>query len=186
MEDHQCDKFGGLCTCDHSGDIRDMIMSVFLQHTDYTGQFIQSNLPIAKPNQPYIADRLMRNPGDMAKVFSQIKRTSASASQIQNLFYTHLSLASDLISALGNNQATDMIASEFYDNANQIGTLLGSINPSKLNQIAAQQMMYQHNKYVVTLSTLQLKQKYSDYITIYDEYTDHIKQLAEAIYLAVL
>ena len=80
----------------------------------------------------------------------------------------------------------DKAVAALYANGNQVGDVLGSISPGVLSPAAARAAMRHHNEFVVELAQSRKGERYRGYVQIYDDYYDHILQVADSIYKALV
>ncbi len=83
------------------------------------------------PDAQSVANRLMQNPKDF-EVALQTFYGNDVAANFEKLLNDHLSLANDFIMAIkaGNTSAAADAEKQLYQNADQIATFLGNINPN--------------------------------------------------------
>lgn len=148
-------------------DLNNLMRSLWAQHGEWTRMTINSliqNLPDLAPTE----QRLLRNPKDFAKVLRVFYGDSA-ASEFERLLTLHLTLAADLVKAAmaGDTKKAADIEKKWYENADDIAELLGSINPYwSVN--AWKRMLHEHLRLVKQEAVDIIEKKYQKGISTYD------------------
>lgn len=164
-------------------DLKSSLRKLFSDHAWYTSWLIVESVPVLQPDNGVVAQRLLRNPDDIASLLSHIIGAE-KARGVGTLFKNHLLLAAAALEPVRNGQ-TELVnaaVQKFYDQGNLVGAGLHQLNPHKLSQEYATAMMRQHNEYVVQLATLRQKQDYENYIVTLDAYYKHMLQFSDMVY----
>ena len=168
-------------------DLKSALHKVFTDHVVYTNLVIMESVPTLEHDTPALVKRLLQNPEDMKKLFEPILGTPL-ANSIKDAFHQHLVLANDALQYVRNKDAagTSVAVEKFYTQGDtQLSPVLVQINPQQLPYSTVQQMIHQHNEYVVKLATLREQGSYQEFVDIYDAYYKHMLMLADAVYRAL-
>ena len=139
--------------------LNNLMRLLWVQHSEWTRMTINSliqNLPDLAPTQ----QRLLRNPKDFAKAL-RVLYGDRAASEFERLLTEHLTLAADLVKAAmaGETEAAAEIEKRWYENADEIAELLGSINPYwSVN--AWKRMLHEHLRLVKEEAVDIMEKKY--------------------------
>lgn len=101
----------------------------WLSHVYWVQMYLMSVLNDA-PNQQEIEERTLETADEITNVFADFLPINVTR-QLRNLLMEHIEIGGEIIHALkeGNMENYDGLIKEWYSNANQIATLLGSQNP---------------------------------------------------------
>jgi len=113
---------------EHCNDAVWKMRHVWLQHIYWTRMVLISIASRLKDKTATV-DRLMRNPGDMAKVFGEYF-SKENTSKIERLFREHLQIGGELITALseGRSAAANNLNTEWYKNADRIAEFFSTLS----------------------------------------------------------
>jgi hypothetical protein len=161
-------------------DLSNMIRKLWEQHGAWTRMTITS-LVFDLPDVDLVTSRLLRNPidfGNMLRAFYGDK----VASKFSDLLTSHLVIAAQLVKAAkaGDNKTASDAEKKWYANADEIATLLGSINPywSKESWRA---MLHKHLQLVKTEAVSMLTKNYAAGINVYDEIENQALGMADVM-----
>lgn len=109
--------------------LREDMRLAWLDHVYWTRMYLTSVEADAK-DQPEVEERLLQTADEITDVFARFFPISATR-QLQNLLTEHIELGGEIIHTLksGNRENYDNLIRNWYANANQLASLLGSQNP---------------------------------------------------------
>lgn len=130
-------------------------------------------------DEEQVTRRLLRNPTDIAKVFQSFYGEEV-ANSLNNLITAHLVIAAQLVKAAkaGNTPAVASIDARWYANADEIATLLSSINPYWSREQMTR-MWHRHLDLVKAQAVARLNKEYASDIALYDEGEQLLLQMAD-------
>lgn len=121
------------------GDMRE----AWIQHIYWT-RLLLISIANRLADQGATTARLLENPADIAAIFANFY-SPATAGTIEQLLTEHLTIGSDLITALRDDQTAEAeaLTRRWYQNADQLAEALSSINPFySIDEV--QRMLYDH------------------------------------------
>lgn len=138
------------------------------QHDVWTRSIIMS-IAFDLPDLSPVTKRLLQNPVDFGHVF-KIYYGNEIGSKFSELLAAHLVIAKDIVVAAkaGDNKTEVEAEKKWYENADEIATFLGCINPF-WSEKEWRLMMHQHLKLVKTEAVYILTGSYSPGVAVYDE-----------------
>lgn len=109
--------------------LQDEMRRAWLSHVYWTRMYLMSVDSDAK-DQQQVEERAAETADEIADVFARALPVTVTW-QLRNLLVEHIELTGEVIRSLksGNMDDYDALIKEWYGNANQIATLLGSQNP---------------------------------------------------------
>ncbi len=150
---------------------------LWTEHVLWTRSFLISTI-MDNPDLEAVTKRLLRNPADF-KTQLQTVYGPQIAKQFENLFTEHLSIASEYINAIKAKNTEVMKAKReaWYENATDIATFLGEINPN-FNKMAWEQMLFEHLAFTEKQVAELMKEQYAKSIAEFD--ATHLQALRMA------
>lgn len=138
------------------------------QHVEWT-RFVITSIVFGLPNLDAVTKRLLKNPIDLEKMFIPYYGNE-TASKFAGLMTSHLAIAAQLVKAAkaGNKDLASKTERDWYDNADEIASFLGSINPY-WSEDEWKRMLYKHLALTKDEAVNMLNKKYPEDISIYDE-----------------
>jgi len=164
--------------CNRQININNTFRELWEQHIMWTRSFLISNILNLNDLQ-YVTARLLRNPTDFANVLSMYYGED-NAMKFQKLFEQHLIIAANLVNNAkkGDNAAAEANERSWYQNADEIATLLSSLNPYWSKQ-EWQKMFYNHLKMTKQEAVYILTGQYQAGVNIYDHIQDDALEMAD-------
>lgn len=162
-------------------DMKAALRSVFTDHAVYTSWLIVEKLPDDFPSSKFVATRLLRNPKDINDLLKYVIGEN-NGKLLEDLFTEHLTLAAGLLDLLLTNQSVEKAVDKFLANGDKIGSFFHSFSPEKITLKWAQQLMRDHNNFVINLATLRKNENWEEYIETYDRYFAHMMMFSDNIY----
>ena len=168
------------------GALKAALRKVFTDHANYTSELISANFPVLNgPFADAVGARLSRNPADIAVVFEDFSGPSGRsglAPRVREAFAKHLEMAAAVLPLLrSGSPVLDKAVAALYSNGNQVADVLGGISPGVLSPATAREAVRRHNEFVVKLAQLRKGERYREYVRTYDDYYDHILQIADSL-----
>jgi hypothetical protein len=139
------------------------------------------------PELEAATQRLLRNPSDFAEALRPFYGDEV-ASALEGLMTEHITIAAELVQAAkaGNNEAAAEIEQRWYENADQIAALLGSINPYWTTEDWSA-MLYEHLDLLKASIGNMVAENYMESINGYDameqQALEMADMMAEGIYM---
>lgn len=157
--------------------INDMRM-LWEQHVVWTRLTIISiveNLPDVE----LVTKRLLRNPKDFENALEPFYGNRI-ASEFNSLLTSHLTIAADLVKAAkaGDSKAAAKFEKEWYANADEIASFLGSINPYWPRE-EWRKMLYEHLSLTKSEAVDLITKKYKESIEVYDKIEMQALEMAD-------
>lgn len=149
------------------------------QHVLWTRLLIIS-IATNLPDEKVTTKRLLRNPGEMAKLIEPFYGTEISK-EFEKLFTDHLVLAAELVKAAkaGNSRAAADVEHRWYVNADQIAAFLNSINPYWPEE-TFRAMLHEHLALTKNEAVFRLHKDYSSDISTFDRIEQQALEMADA------
>lgn len=124
-------------------DLVNSMRTAWSQHVYWTRMLLISIAERLK-DQNEVADRLMQNPDDIAKIFENYYSAEV-AKTIAQLLTEHLQIGGELITALRDKKTVeaDNLNRQWYMNADKMADAFSSINPY-YNYEELRKMLYRH------------------------------------------
>ncbi len=131
------------------------------------------------PDADTAAQRLLQNQVDIGNAIKPFYGDQAG-DQLTSLLKDHILTAADLLSAAKSGESARFTADSqrWYDNANQIASLLNSANPKNWPLGDLQTMMKTHLDLTLEEATARLKGDWAGDITAYDKVHNEILQMS--------
>jgi hypothetical protein len=129
---------------------------------------------------PETADRLLRNPQDIANIFMPFYGAQA-AQTISALLTEHLQIGAKLITALRDNkkEEADALNKEWYINADKMAEAFNSLNPQFYNREELRQMLYKHLELTTKEVAARLAGNYREDIEAFDKVEKEALMMAD-------
>lgn len=148
------------------------------EHSTWTRMTIVS-IVFGLPDEDVVTKRLLRNPQDFANALKPYYGDMI-ASKFGELLTSHLVIAAELVKAAkaGNSKGAADAEKRWYENADEIAALLGSINPY-WSQESWRVMLYEHLRLVKAEAIDMLRKDYQSGVDIYDEIEIQALEMAD-------
>jgi len=168
------------CITKSEQSLREALRMLWEQHDVWTRAAIVSIVADSR-DQKYVVDRLLRNPSDMAAAL-ETYYGKETASRFESLLREHLTIAAELVKASksGNAKAAAAIEKRWYENADEIADLLGSINPYWSSE-DWRAMLHEHLKLVKAEAVARLTKDYPSDIATYDRIEKQSLDMADTL-----
>lgn len=155
------------------------------QHSFWTKLAIMS-IANGSPDVQLVSQRLLRNPDDFKKLFTNFYGPTASE-RFSELLKGHLLIAADLVNAAKrkDNAAVNMLDNKWHKNADEIADTLSHINPY-WNRESIKNMLYEHLSLVKSEAIAILTNKYEDSISLFDKIEDQALMMADTFTTGIL
>ncbi|MED4784992.1 LysM peptidoglycan-binding domain-containing protein [Brevibacillus choshinensis] len=149
------------------------------QHVAWTRMVIIS-IAANLPDENLTTKRLLRNPGDMAKVLEPFYGTEISK-EFEKLFTDHLVIAAELVKAAkaGNSRAAADAEHRWYVNADEIAAFLNSINPYWQEE-TLRAMLQEHLALTKNEAVYRLAKDFASDISTFDKIEQQALEMADA------
>lgn len=149
-------------------DLSNTLRMLWEQHSVWTRMTIMS-IVFDLPDEKYVTNRLLINPSDFGSILETLYGNKV-ASQFTDLLKSHLVIAAQLVKAAkaGDNQKANTLERQWYDNADELAKLLGSINPN-WSEDTWKMMLHRHLQLVKSEAVSMLTKKYDQGVKVYDE-----------------
>lgn len=123
--------------------------------------------------------RLMRNPGDIGKIFAEYYPPNA-AQEITRLLTEHLKIGGAQATAERDRktQQADTLNRKWYDNADQLASVLANLNPY-YNEEEMRKMLYRHIDMAKQEFTRRLAGDYYGEVKVFDATETEALQMAD-------
>lgn len=170
-------------------DVKDItLMNTFRklweQHIMWTRTFIISTA--AELNDlDLVTKRLLRNPGDFAKVLERYYGRQ-KADEFQALLEDHLLIAADLVNSAKdkNISKAEDARKRWYKNADDIADFLSRINPY-WSKNEWKRLLYEHLRMTEAEAVERLSGQYANDIAVYDEIEDEALKMADYMTMGI-
>lgn len=158
---------------------------LWMQHSEWTFMAIES-IVLDCPNKESVIDRLLRNPKDFA-IFLRQFYGDLFAYKFDVLFTEHLTLAADWINAtiINDTDNANIIRDRWYRNAEEISSLLASVNPYWSFEIW-RDMFFTHLGLVEKMTLQIMTGNYKESIETYDIFEAELMMMADIMYNGIL
>lgn len=162
-------------------DLSNAMRTLWDDHVAYTRLYIVEAVS-GNPGASATAARLLQNQVDIGNAIKPYYGDDAG-NQLTALLKTHIQGAVDiLVAAKAGNQAKLATAqTAWYENANQISTLLNQANPNNWPLAALQAHMKDHLDLTLDEAVMQLQGNYAASVADYDTVHMHILDLADTL-----
>jgi hypothetical protein len=149
-------------------------------HIVYTRNYVisaTSNLPDAQP----VLDRLLRNQDDIGNAIAPYYGADA-AKKLSTLLREHITIAGAVVKAAMAGDQTTLKAQQdkWSANGKSIAVFLSGANPN-WKQADLEQMMQMHLDLLTKQVTARINKDWAADIKAYDDGTDHILKMADAL-----
>ncbi|MFB9329902.1 acetylglutamate kinase [Paenibacillus aurantiacus] len=133
------------------------------------------------PDESATTARLLRNADDFGAALEPLYGT-AIASGFASLLRSHLTIAAELVKALqaGNTAAAENAQKRWYENADEIASFLGRINPY-WSQAEWQRMMYEHLRLLTSEVSTRLMGNYAENVALSDRIEPQALEMADTM-----
>ncbi|CAK7052555.1 hypothetical protein [Tissierella sp.] len=150
------------------------------QHSAWTRMAITS-IVFNLPDEKYTVNRLLRNPLDFGEALKPFYGDTI-ATNFAELLTKHLTLAADLVKAViaGDNKKAEELEKNWYKNAEEIATLLGTINPF-WSEEEWKRMLFEHLDFVKTEALDMINKDYEASIETYDKLEIQALEMADVM-----
>lgn len=154
------------------------IRMLWEQHGVWTRSAIIS-LALDEPYTDLVINRLLRNPKDFEQALKSFYGNQVAA-KFRDLLTSHLVIAAQLVKAAkaGDDKAAAETEKQWYNNADEIAALLGSINPY-WSEEDWRIMMHRHLALVKAEAVDMLTKDYEAGIDVYDDIEKQALEMAD-------
>jgi len=134
------------------------------------------------PDTEAAAGRLVKNQEDIGNALKPFYGDEAGE-QLTVLLKEHITIAVDLVNAAkaGDNARLEDANTRWAENANQIGTFLGTANPDHWPEGEMQDMLNTHLELTLEEATARLNGDYAGDITAYDKVHDAMLEMSDML-----
>ena len=159
-------------------NIMNVMRMLWEEHSTWTRMTIVS-IVFGLQDEEVVTKRLLRNPQDFANALKPYYGDMI-ASKFGQLLTAHLVIAAELVKAAkaGNSKGAADAEKRWYENADEIAALLGSINPY-WSQESWRVMLYEHLRLVKAEAIDMLRKNYQSGVDIYDEIEIQALEMAD-------
>lgn len=168
--------------CISKGQLRliNLIRMLWEQHTVWTKMTIMSIVQDL-PNESFVTERLLQNPKDFGKALEPFYGAKI-ASKFSDLLTEHLVIAAELVKAskAGDNIAAEELERSWYNNADNIALLLGSINPYWSAE-EWRSLLHHHLSLVKAEAIAFLNEDFEATVQLYDELERQALEMADVM-----
>ena len=161
-------------------DLMNLFRELWEQHGAWTRMTIMS-IVFSLPDEKFSTNRLLQNPVDFEKALQPFYGSDAS-SKFSDLLKAHLIIAAELVKAAkaGDTATVSDAEIKWYQNADEIAALLGSINPYWYEK-DWREMMHQHLSLVKSEAVSLLNKNYEASISVYDKTQNQALMMADVM-----
>jgi hypothetical protein len=159
-------------------DLRECLRLLWEQHVYWTRLVIIS-IAMGLPDEEPTVKRLLRNPGDFARLFGHFYGGRIAA-EFKHLLTDHLTIAAELVKAAkaGDSKAAADAEKRWYENGDAIVCFLNHINPSwSVRQLRA--MWYEHLALTKEEAVARLGKNYPKDIATFDRIEQEALMMAD-------
>ena len=148
------------------------------QHVYWTRMLLISIAERLK-DQPYVTDRLLRNPYDIADIYADYYG-EAVAKTIAQLLTEHLQIGAALITALRDKKTAEAkdLTNKWYANADKMADAFSSINPY-YDRDELHKMLYTHLDLTTREVEMRLAENYKADIEAFDRVEQEAISMAD-------
>ena len=166
-------------------NIMNVMRMLWEEHSTWTRMTIIS-IVFGLPDEEVVTKRLLRNPQDFANALKPYYGDMI-ASKFGQLLTAHLVIAAELVKAAkaGNSKGAADAEKRWYENADEIAALLGSINPY-WSQESWRVMLYEHLRLVKSEAIDMLRKDYQSGVDIYDEIEIQALEMADMMVQGII
>jgi hypothetical protein len=156
------------------------LRDLWVDHTGWTRNYIISYVA-GLPDTTIVAERLLKNQEDIGNAIKPFYGTQA-ANKLTNLLKGHITGAVELLNAAKAGNTTGAVAAEkkWYENADQIATVLSSANPYWSKE-ALKNMLYDHLALTKAEAVARLTGNYAADIVTYDKVRKEANMMSDAL-----
>jgi hypothetical protein len=134
------------------------------------------------PDVQYLQKRLLRNQSDIGNFLGSFPGVGTHKSHALTFaLQEHIRLAA---AAIVSGGAQDQVQ-EFLRQGNEVAACVTALNPNKLHINMTRKAFRAHNKHVLKLATILMKSEFRKETRAYDEYFEHMLEVADAIFFAL-
>jgi hypothetical protein len=152
------------------------IRNLWLEHAIWT-RFVITGIVFDLPDLDFSTARLLRHPSDFEEVL-RIFYGNEKAMEFKNLLYEHLVIAANIVKTAKAGKDIQELEKKWYENADEIALLLGSINPH-WSEMEWKKMLYEHLRLVKQEAVFYLTKDYKNGVLIFDDMESQILQMAD-------
>ena len=155
--------------------------SLWEEHVSWTRMFILSNVGDSR-NRDATTARLMQNQTDIGDAIKPAYGESAG-NRLTSLLKEHISLASDVVTAAKQGDATRAADKkrDAHQNADQIADFLYNANPNNWNRTHLRDMMREHLDLTFAEAEAEINGDYFKSVRTYDEVQTQILAMADML-----
>lgn len=159
-------------------DLIKCIRTLWMQHSEWTRMTFTSII-FRNPDEEAVTSRVLRNPVDFYYFLKSFYGETA-ALEFKDLLTEHLVLAADLVKATmaGDTTKANSLNNRLYRNADEISTLLASLNPF-WNYNEWRNMFYMHLDLAKKMAQEMINSNYIDSINTYDKFEAEVLSMAD-------
>jgi len=156
------------------------LRDLWVDHTGWTRNYIISYVA-GLPDTTIVAERLPKNQEDIGNAIKPFYGTQA-ANKLTNLLKGHITGAVELLKAAKAGNTTGAVAAEkkWYENADQIATVLSSANPYWSKE-SLKNMLYNHLALTKAEAVARLTGNYAADIATYDKVRKEANMMSDAL-----
>ena len=156
------------------------LRDLWVDHTGWTRNYIISYVA-GLPDTTIVAERLLKNQEDIGNAIKPFYGTQA-ANKLTNLLKGHITGAVELLKAAKAGNTTGAVAAEkkWYENADQIATVLSSANPYWSKE-SLKNMLYNHLALTKAEAVARLTGNYAADIATYDKVRKEANMMSDAL-----
>jgi len=160
-------------------DLINRMRMAWSQHVYWTRMLLIS-IAARMPDQSAVTARLLRNPGDIAKIFGEFYNKDAE-NAISALLTEHLQIGAALITALRDRQAAQAgdLNRQWYANADRMAKAFAGINPY-YGEEDMRQMLYSHLLLTKNEVAARLAGQWAADIAAFDKVEEEAMNMADA------
>jgi hypothetical protein len=161
------------------------LRDLWVDHTDWTRMYIVSFLA-GLPDTDVVAQRLLKNQEDIGDAIKPFYGEEAG-NKLTELLNGHILVAVDLLKAAkaGDSNATAVSEREWYQNADEIATFLGSANPN-WSKDDLRKMLNEHLTLTKAEAVARLTGNYTGDIATFDQIHKHANGMSDAIVAGIV
>jgi hypothetical protein len=153
-------------------ELRISLHNLWVEHIVWTRQYVVA-AAADQPDASFAAERLLKNQEDIGNAIKPFYGDQAG-NQLTSQLKDHITIAVDLLEAAksGNNTALEEIEDKWYNNADEIATLLSTANPHWTKEDMLN-MLNEHLSLTKTEAVARLTGDYATDVTTFDALYKH-------------
>lgn len=165
--------------------IYNLLRLLWIEHVMWTRFFLISTAANLG-DLDLVTKRLLRNPTDFAYALS-LFYNNQQATEFEELLTEHLVIASQMVNAAksGDTKTVDEQRKKWYQNADEIASFLGEINPY-WDQNEWQSMFYEHLQMTENEAIQILNKQYSESIEQFEAIQEEALKMADVMACGII